>query len=60
MLRFKCGLIIESTYNGNHIRIVFKCKSWMISYQKSFDTIEIFYPSILKYLSGSHMSNPTV
>ena len=31
-----------------------------MSYQKSFDTIEIFYPAILKYLSGSHMSNPIV
>ena len=31
-----------------------------ISYQKSFDTIEIFHPTILKYLSGSHMSYPIV
>ena len=62
MLRFKCGLIIESTYHYNHNKIVFQCKSWIksLSYQKSFDTIEIFYPAMLKYLSGSHMSNPIV
>ena len=39
-----------------YIKIVFP----NMSYQKSFDTTEIFYPTILKYLSGSHMSNPIV
>ena len=63
MLRFKCGLIIESTYPVNYINNVFQCNSCVkncLSYQKSFDTTEIFYPTILKYLSGSHMSNPIV
>ena len=61
MLRFKCGLIIKSTYPANHIKNVFQCNSCIkMSYQKSFDTTEIFYPTIFKYLSGSHMSNPIV
>ena len=60
MLRFKCGLIIESTYPVNHINNMLQFNSCIknLSYQKSFDTTEIFYPTILKYLSGSHMSNP--
>ena len=32
----------------------------IMSYQKSFDTTEIFYPTILKYISGCHVSYPMV